>query len=168
MTLNLEALTAFVVKAKKTAYAGDGAEVPADKIQTPGFKELSFTEGKWEYRDSYAGYFLAPGREVVWFQGVPVWMMAYAGGMTSNHRKDQSFAKQTFTFLKQALSQVSINRPFRGPLHFVDGDYSYSDIFSGTMTEFTGREHILYQGNKVFQQRYIGGLILPKDLAQSL
>ena len=168
MTLNIEALTAFVVKAKKAAYAGDGAEVPAAKIQTPGFKELSFTEGKWEYRDSYAGYFLAPGREVVWFQGQPVWMMAYAGGMTPEHRRDKPFAKQTFTFLKRALSQASMNRPFRGPLHFTEGDYSYSDIFSGTIIEFTGREYIQHQGKKVFQQRYIGGLILPKEPAQSL
>lgn len=162
MIFSLETLVDFIVRAKKAAYAGDGAEVPLDQIQTPGFKDLSFKEGDWEYRDSYAGYFLAPGREVVWFQGRPVWMMAYSGGMSPDCRVDKTFAKQTFTFLKKALLLITADRPFRGPLSFSEGPYRYEDSSEGGVTRFRGREHIFYEGKEVFSQDYLGSLIIPK------
>lgn len=171
MTFDLERLVQFIVQAKKAAYAGDGAEVPSDQVQTPGFKELSFREGDWEYRDSYAGYFFAPGREVVWYQGNPAWMMAYSGGMTSEYRADRVFAKQTFTFLKRVLSQISPERPFRGPASFVDDNFIYSDSLldpTGDLRDFRGTEFISCKNREVFRQFYFGGVIVPKDLAQSL
>ena len=100
---NLIELKQFLVKAKTCTYADEGKEV---KPQRPGFKELEFLKGDWKYRDSYSGFFMAPGQEIVSFKGQPVWAMAYSGGMVKDHRKDKDFAKQTFTFLKKALLRV--------------------------------------------------------------
>jgi len=77
MALNLKELAKFLVKAKMGTYAADGAEVSP---QRPEFKELEFIEGDWEYRDSYAGFFFAPGQEVVRYKRKPVWIMSYHGG----------------------------------------------------------------------------------------
>ncbi len=159
MNMDLDVLARFLVRAKVQAYAGEGSEVSS---QRPGFKELEFIEGDWYYRDSYSGFFLAPGQEVVRYQGVPVWAMAYSGGMLPEFHGDTVFAKRTFTFLKQVLLRVEVSRPFRGPRFFQEGDFSYSDSSSGDLTDFVGTESISYRGKEVFRQRYIGGLIISK------
>ncbi len=107
--IDLEALTDFILKAKISTYAAEGAEVEPER---PSFRELHYAEGDWDYHDSYAGYYRAPGQEVVRFQGKPVWTMSYDGGMSTEYHGNRSFAKQTFTFLKEALKQVERSNPF--------------------------------------------------------
>jgi len=97
----------FLVRAKKETYAGGGEEVSP---QRPGFKELEYKEGDWYYRDSYSGFYQAPGQEVVYFQGKPVWAMAYSGGMKKEFHGDEALAKKTFGFLQKCLSQVEVFR----------------------------------------------------------
>ena len=159
MEINLKELARFLVKAKSQTYAGDGKEILP---QRPGFKELEFVEGPWEYRDSYVGYFMAPGQEYVRFKSQPIWTMAYSGGMRPEYHKQRDFAKQTFTFLKQALSRVEVSRPFRGPENFHDREWKYLNTSEGDITDFKGTERILHKGKEVFKQNYIGGLIILK------
>ncbi len=159
MALNLEELAKFLVKAKAKTYAGSGKEILP---QRPLFKELEYIEGYWEYRDSYAGFYFAPGQEVVRFKKQPVWAMAYSGGMNSEYHGNRSFAELTYTFLKSALLKVEESRPFRGPRDYKDGDFEYIDKSDGDIKDFIGTEKILYQGKEVFKQHYIGGLILDK------
>ena len=147
------------MKAKTKTYAGDGAEV---KPQRPGFSELEYAEGDFDYRDSYAGFFSAPGQEVVRFKGIPVWVMAYSGGMLPQFR-DADFAERAFAFLKKALLLVKESRPFRGPNNLKKGDFEYVDSSEGDIRSFLGRERILYKGQEVFRQDYIGGLIIGKS-----
>ena len=159
MDLNLEDLARFLIKAKSEAWAGDGKEISP---QRPGFKELEYIEGPWEYRDSYVGYFMAPGQEYVRFEGQPVWMMSYSGGMTEEYFGNKAFAKETFTFLKKALKLVEVNRPFRGPNNICEGDWEYKDASEGDIINFKGTEQIFYQGKEVFKQNYCGGIVISK------
>jgi hypothetical protein len=159
MALDLKALAAFLVKAKVNTYAGDGTELIP---QRPGFTELEFLEGDWAYRDSYQGYFYAPGQEVVRFKGKPVWEMAYSGGMLKEFHGNLGLAKQTYAFLKKALLLVEAKRPFRGPNRLTEGDWEYIDRSEGTISDFSGTEHIFYKGKEVYKQHYIGGLIVQK------
>ncbi len=69
MRIDLTELKKFLVEAKKHTYAGGGKETTP---QRPGFIELEFSKGSWYYRDSYCGFFQAPGQEVVRFNGKPV------------------------------------------------------------------------------------------------
>lgn len=162
MEFDLEELAEFLVKAKTRTYAGEGAEVPPEKVQRPGFEELEYSEGDWNYRDSYSGFFSAPGQEVVRYKGIPVWVMAYSGGMKPEYYGDHEFAEQTFTFLKKALLKVEKSRPFRGPSYFKEGDYEYFNESKGDVANFKGHEKILFRGKEVFSQDYFGGLILYK------
>ena len=159
MELNLKELSRFLVKAKSNTYAGDGNKIHP---QRPGFKELKYVEGNLEYRDSYSGFYLAPGQEIVRFKGKPVWSMAYSGGMVSEYHRNRDFAKQTFRFLKKALLRVEELRPFRGPEYFREEDYEYINSNEGTISDFKGTERILYKRKEVFKQNYIGGLIIHK------
>ena len=162
MKIDLKELASFLVRAKTQTYAGDGAEVSP---QRPGFKELEFSEGIWHYRDSYSGFFFAPGQEVVLLNGNPVWAMAYSGGMRPEYHS-RDFAKQAFTFLKQALLKVEESRPFRGPNHLQEGNYDYTDCSEGDITDFRGTERIFYKEKEVFRQHYIGGVNISKKNPQ--
>ncbi|MBS3157555.1 hypothetical protein J4442_05295 [Candidatus Woesearchaeota archaeon] len=165
--INLEELAKFLVRAKKATYAGEGMEATPER---PGFKELEFIEGDWIYRDSYVGFFRAPGQEVVRFRGEPVWTMSYDGGMMLDFRDDVAFAGETFSFLKKALLQVPEDAPYRGPKGQLVGGrgwvYENGLSFGSDITDFIGHEKIWAQiGGKsevVFAQRYIGGLVIPK------
>lgn len=159
MEFNLIQLAKFLVKAKTQTYAGEGQEITA---QRPGFTELEFKEGDLEYRDSYSGFFQAPGQEVVRYKGKPIWVMAYSGGMEKKYHGDAEFAEKTFSFLKQALLRVEESSPYRGPDNLKEGDYEYINRVEGDITNFRGQEQILYKGEKVFTQDYIGGLIIQK------
>ncbi|MBU2615581.1 MAG: hypothetical protein KKC19_00590 [Nanoarchaeota archaeon] len=98
--LDLGGLARFLVRAKIESYAGNGREVTSER---PGFKELEFAEGDWNYRDSYVGFFMAPGQEIARFQGSPVWAMSYNGGMLPDYRNHVGYAKEVFTFLKKSF-----------------------------------------------------------------
>jgi len=158
--IDLKELASFLVKAKVGTYASHNS----DKIvsQRPGFQELEFKEMPWYYRDSYAGFFSAPGQEIVYFNGTPIWAMAYSGGMLSKYQKDVEFAKQTFGVLKEALKKVPLAKPFRGPAKLIVGEFKYTSKVKGTIASFSGHEEVTFKGKKVFEQDYIGGLIIEK------
>ena len=156
---DLQKLAEFLVRAKIQTYAGDGKEV---EPQRPGFNELEYSEDDFEYRDSYAGFYCAPGQEVVRFNGKPIWAMAYNGGMIKKYQDDEAFSSMTFAFLKEALKRVDKSRPFRGPESLKDGDFEYIDETEGDIALFNGCEKIFYKDEEVFRQHYMGGLILGK------
>jgi hypothetical protein len=157
MNTDLKKLANFLVKAKKQTYAGEGKEVDP---QRPGFKELEYSDGDYVYRDSYIGFFSAPGQEIVRFKGVAIWSMAYSGGMRQEYHNNTEFAEKVFTFLKKVLFRVTEDMPFRGPKNFKEGDFEYINEFEGDITSFKGHEKILLKGKEVFSQDYIGGLIV--------
>ncbi|MBS3156059.1 XRE family transcriptional regulator [Candidatus Woesearchaeota archaeon] len=173
--IDLGELVRFLVKAKRGTYAGDGREIMP---QRPGFKELEFSEGDWNYRDSYVGFFRAPGQEVVRFQGQPVWTMSYDGGMLPNFRDNVAFAKETFVFLKRALSLCPEHIPFRGPYELRDREmkFQYINFPEGNVTDFRGSEHIHINVSvdsphpvlEVFRQNYFGGLVIPNSWSETL
>lgn len=155
-------LRRFVVKAKKNAWAGDRGEVAPERA---GFKEHKFSEGEWHYRDSYVGFYCAPGQEIVRFREVPVWAMSYDGDMLKEHWGNLDLARQTFAFLKQALMEVDESLPFRGPPIFErkEGKWIYlNNECYGNIERFTGCENIKHNNQLVFTQNYIGGLVISK------
>ena len=160
MEFTLEQLATFLIRAKKQTYAGEGKEIVP---QRPGFKELEFVDGHFEYRDSYIGFYKAPGQEIVRYKGKPVWVMSYNGGMKEKYHKDEDLAMQIFGFLKKCLNQVEESEPFRGPKYFKEGDYEYINEVYGNIKEFKGQEKILFKGEEIFRQEYIGGLVVLKN-----
>ena len=159
MMIALDELAKFLVRAKMQTYAGDGNEL---QPQRPGFKELEYVEGDLTYRDSYAGYFFASGQEIVRHKNIPIWAMAYSGGMLREYHGNKEFAKKTFIFLKKVLGKVETKKPFRGPKIFSDSGFLYKNYSQGDISDFKGTEHIFYKRKEVFRQNYIGGVIILK------
>jgi len=54
------------------------------------------------------------GQEIVYYSGVPIWGMSYAGGVSQGILDKEM--KNVYAFLGQALREIPIEAPFRGPL----------------------------------------------------
>src|SRR3989344_741409 len=173
LEIDLEEFRDFIVDAKKSCYAGKGKEI----ILPDGSKLLTFQKGNFYYEDNYAYYYQAPGRELAKWKnenGQRIWQMAYSGGMLNKdgmadiNNKDEKLTKETFSFLKEALSNVPREIPFRGPRFFERGRFKYyhHDIISyaeNNLIRAKGGEQIDVKGRRnVFSQDWVAEVIIPK------
>ena len=80
----------------------------------------------------------------------------------SDQRMDVVFARETFAFLKRAMSAGDKGKSFqpRGPEKFGDGDWLYACKLDGDITKFSGHEFISYKGLTVFTHNFFGGLVI--------
>ena len=158
MNLDKNYLYNFIKKAGRITYATSGVEsVTYDKN---GFKELTFAEGDYSYKDTYTGFFRSRGIEIVTYKNSPVWVASYGGGML---REDADFALQTFEFLKKAfLTDEAGFQTFRGPHQFQQNKWLYKYDQKGDIEEFSGYEEIYFDNKPVFFHRIIGGFVKQK------
>ncbi len=155
----LSELSHFIVEANLNTWAASGIEV---EPQRPGYKELEYQNGLWRLRDSYTGYFRAPGMTTVYYKGSPVWAMQYGGhGQIEGH---EDHAKQTFHFLRAALKRVTPELPFRGPEEYIDGENVYRfTMIEGDINHGLWREAITQRGELTFTQIGLVGTVIKKD-----
>lgn len=159
-TVWLKDLAKFIVEANKNTWAADAPEVAP---QRPGYKELEYrsTNGLWLLRDSYTGYFRAPGMTTVYYKYTPSWAMSYGGkGMVEAHYE---IVKPTYEFLKQALMRVTPDLPFRGPFEFVEGNRKYTFKLDGDIEDCTWVEEITENGDLTFTQNGFAGTIIHRS-----
>jgi len=155
-----EKLLEFIANAHRNTYAAPDEIRKKYKCKEPiiqGHKDYDFIEGEWRYHDSYSGTFWAPGREVVFYQGKPVWCMSYQGRVINGLTEE--FIEEVYAFLKKALMNFDNRMPFRGPKHFKNNDFEYAFKLKGDYSYFTGREAIKHKGKEVFLQHVMGELI---------
>ena len=143
----------FLSRAMCATYAGEGKPVAPYRSE---FIELEFQENDWHYRDSYAGYAQSWGQEVIWYKQKPLWTQIYGGGMKDLKNVTKAFCEETFTFLKQALSQKHTHFQPRGPILFQQENWLYKCEWQGDITQFSGHEEIYYQSNLIFIHDFRG------------
>lgn len=169
----LNNLANFIVIANGRTWAADSAEVDP---QRPGYKELQWpypvlTEEEqeaykgwedWTLRDSYTGYFRAPGMTTVYYKGEAAWTMQYGGHGQTEGYEDR--AKQTFEFLKHALMKVSPELPIRGPREYIEGSNRYEfEMLEGNLEDGLWRERITEDGIETFTQTGLVGVVIHRD-----
>ena len=138
----------FLIRAKQATYAGKGAETVSTRL---GSHDLIYREGDRMYYDTYLGGGKFAGEEALWIREVPVWSMNYVGRVTG--------ANFSGDFLKEALLRVPLDKPYRGPAEYTNGDYSYECEVSGSFDWFQGMELIRYKGEVIYECFFHGGLI---------
>jgi len=148
---NSSEIVDFIVEAKKKTYASadsfDAARVASSRL---GSKDLAYEAGDFKYWDTYVGSSHFAGAEVVWHKDVPVWSMNYVGRLLSGQLGD---------FLMDALAQVSVEMPYRGPAFYRDGKYTYANSVTGEFEWFNGVEKIYYEDELIYELTYHGGVI---------
>lgn len=117
----------FLIKAKRATYAGKGAETSSSRIES---HDLIYRDGEMTYYDTYLGGERFAGEEALWIADKPYWAMNYIGRVTG-----ENFSGD---FLKAALLQVPFEMPYRGPVAYSDGDYSYECSVQGGFDWFQG------------------------------
>ena len=146
-------LNEFLIAAKTSSYASNGE---ANEHRLPdGSLELIYSAGGFDYRDRYFGDDPFVGQEIVFQDGKAIWSMNYYGRIV-----DKKYpVAEIYGFLQKMLRQVTLERPFRGPSTFEEGNFVYNDESLGTLESFSGVERILFNGHKVYQLKYHGGTI---------
>lgn len=143
----------FLVNAKTHTYASVGD--PRERRLPDGKRELTFEEGEWKYVDVYYGSDPFIGEEIVWKDGKIYWGMNYYGKCVSKTLTP----KEIYGFVRKGMRQVGIDRPFRGPSEFIEGEWRYTDASTGGIEDFSGHEEIYFKGEKVYDLVYHGGSI---------
>ena len=139
----------FLVRAKKSTYAAGENEVLSSK---PDSHDFRYTEDDYLYMDTYFGGQKFIGEECVWIKENAVWAMNYYGQSLNENFNS--------AFLKEALSNVSVSMPFRGPEFYQKGDYMYLCQIQGDFENFSGEEKIYCKQEKVYICTFHGGLVL--------
>ncbi len=144
-------LLQFLVQAKRATYAS--GEESKEIRERDNSKSLFYRQGDWLYHDNYFGSRYFGGREVVFWQQKPVWMMVYYGGVVS----DEVSPREVYKFLQQALQKVSEDTPFRGPRKFQDGSWYYINDSEWDINSFRWVEKVWFEEKLIYQGQYGGG-----------
>lgn len=150
--INTEELRNFILNASRATYAS-GDESIKEK-QSDGSTTIKFEEGEYKLHDNYFGGEPYGGREVVFLNNKPIWMMVYYGLVHSNIE-----VKDVYGFLIESLSNSTLEMPYRGPKLFQKGNLKYENNFVGGIDNFSGTEKIYRDGICVYEASYIGGFV---------
>ncbi|WP_434358728.1 DUF5680 domain-containing protein [Parasalinivibrio latis] len=154
-TIDSIVLHDFIVKAKANSYVG---RAPKCLPYRQGSHDVQFVEGRFKYLDSYFGGTDFLGQEVVYFDDQPVWAMNYYGKIL---RPDMYDAVKAGEVILESLAQLYRTGTFLGDFCHETPFGTYFDTNSGQVETFTGYEWIQYEGKKVYDLHYHGGLIKP-------
>src|SRR4051794_31467219 len=156
MPLDTVDFTSFLVEAKRNAQIAPNANLAREIL--PGALHLHYTKGLYTYNNIYCGFERFSGQETVHYDGRAVWGMGYTGGLI-NHFMWNLQPQWIYAVLRSAMSQVSEEMPFRGPLSYEYYGFEYVNHPIGHLAEFLGEETIKYRGSLVYHLWYVGGFI---------
>lgn len=148
-------LTAFVVRAKRATYVGNGVVSASSRS---GSHDLIYDEDRWSYRDIYFGGTDFLGQETVWHDDGPVWAMNYYGYIL---RPDLIDATRAGLTIKAALAAMYSEDRFLGGFEWAGPHGRYVDQSTGDVAHFHGQESILVDEIRAYALDYFGGLIKP-------
>jgi hypothetical protein len=150
--MNLEELRLFLVDANKHTYStGDES---LNIKEADGSTTITYKNENWKYHDNFFGGEPYGGREVVSFKEKPIWVMVYYGSI------DITITPETvYPTLQKALRAMPVDSPFRGPREINNGEFTYVNSWTGSISKFSGEEIILKNGKEIYKAQYMGGLV---------
>ncbi|MCD4705313.1 DUF5680 domain-containing protein [bacterium] len=149
----------FLHTAHLKTYAGTDLERKKTKClksKLLGHKEYYYSEKDWKYFDNYAGHIFPPGKEIVYYQNNPFWIMSYQGQYIDNK---QTNTQETYKFLKEALRNTNPKKPFRGPKQYKKNSWKYVCKIKGNWEYFIGKEKVYYKKKLIFFQDIMGSIV---------
>ncbi len=138
----------FLVTAKQATYSAKKGKVESCRLASHDYK---YEEDKYMYHDTFLGSDMFAGEESVYENQIPIYSMNYYGRVLNDIFSGE--------FLKEALTQVTCDLPYRGPVLYKKGHYTYTMQVNGDYTFFNGREDIFYNDIKVYECVFHGGIL---------
>ena len=143
----------FLIFSAKNGYGNAQAKTTDE---ADGSHTIEVTNGDLKLHDNYFGGEPYGGREVIFKDNKPVWMMVYYGSIKDTKAVT---VKDIYGFLRTNLLNPDPKMPIRGPLKYSDGKWSYSASITGNLEDFKCQEVIKYNHKLVYQASFTGGLI---------
>jgi len=145
-------LKKFILEASRAMYASGDESIKKKEFDRS--TTITFSSGRYKMHDNYFGGEPYGGREVVFLDNKPIWMMVYYGFVYPNFEP-----KEVYPFLAEALSNSTEDKPYRGPKIFEKDNGKYENILVGELPSFSGTEKIFKNNTCVYEARYIGGFV---------
>jgi hypothetical protein len=150
--MDLKKLQQFILEASRATYASGNNSIK--KKQKDGSTTIEYNNGEYLYHDNYFGGEPYGGREVIFLNKKPIWMMVYYGFVHENIS-----TRIVYSFLVKSLSQSTLEMPYRGPSSYEEGELRYENNFEGDIKSLSGVEKIYKKDKCIYEAKYIGGLI---------
>lgn len=142
---------AFCLRARTQTYAAQtGRAMPL----LGGSQQFEYAEVPWHYRDVfYQGNGLFPGMETVYYDGRPVWSMAYFGDYSrmTEQQAESMLRPALLDLWETTRTHVRVDKDF--------GTYHYVCAGEGSASQIRGLEEICIGGQRVYWLQYAGGFI---------
>jgi hypothetical protein len=149
-----ENLHQYLLEVAKAGYANKEAE--REWVKNPdGSTTINHKNGAWSMHDNFFGGEPYGGREVIFHDGKPYWIMVYYGEVSKDIEKPAGI----YSFLQDALALPDPEMPIRGPRQLEANGMKYEFEARGDIEKFEGVEKILKDGNEVYNASFIGGLV---------
>lgn len=154
--IELNQLKAFKKEASGAGYESEG---PKNEIkEKDGSTTFWYESGDWKFHDNYFGGEPYGGRTVILYKNKPVWMMVYYGRLDDK----VSDINEAYLFLRKAL-RADKDEGFRGPKEFNEGKFRYINNWQGDLENYSGKEEIYRNGNRMYTAMYMGGLVNQRE-----
>ena len=152
--MEIHILTKFLNEANKATYANqDAPKVASSRLKS---EDYHFEKDGLIYHDTYFGARDFIGEEIVYENEKPMWGANYFGFVLDETVSE----KDVYAFLRQALMQEYDDViPVRGPVKFSLENKEYRFIVDGDLTNFSGKEEIVFDGKVVYRCFLHGGMI---------
>lgn len=147
-------LIAFLYEASQFGYATGRYK---DWIkEKDGSTTISYKNEDWVMSDNFFGGEPFGGRMVVFYKTKPVWIMVYYGFIEENVTLE---VEKVYRFLQSCLSKTPKEFPLRGPKKHTENDFVYQNTWSGKISQYFGKEKILFKNQLIYKGFYLGGLV---------
>lgn len=147
-SVDCDAMISFLMRAKKNTYSAGDHRVASSRMNSHDYE---YRENEFTYLDTFLGSERFMGSEALWIVDHPMWGMNYSGRVLGDCFDSN--------FLKEALSNLPKEHPYRGPSIFVKGEYHYHCKVDGEFAWFQGYEEIFYLEEKIYECYFHGGLL---------
>lgn len=148
---NEKTLQQFLYAANITGYASGNEKNWIKEID--GSTTIIYEQGKFKFHDNFFGGEPYGGRIIVSYAARPIWIMVYYG-----ETKEKNLGL-VYNVLRHALLRTPENLPLRGPEHYQERNFIYSNFPFGRLTRFCGIETITKNNQSIYQANYSGGLV---------
>ncbi len=148
--IDTQKLREFILEASRATYASGDSSIK-EKWED-GSTTIRYEDGEYKFHDNYFGGEPYGGREVVFLNNKPIWMMVYYGFVNQSVE-----AKDVYPFLIASLCNSTTEMPYRGPKLFEEGKFKYENKLIGETGKFSGTEKIYKDGICIYEASYLGG-----------
>jgi hypothetical protein len=150
--IDKDELKRFILEASRATYASGNKSI--QQKQSDGSTTIQYEKGAYKYHDNYFGGEPYGGREVVFLNDKPLWMMIYYGYVHTGIEN-----KEVYAFLMESLSNATLEMPYRGPSLHEKSIWKYENKLIGDVENFSGTEKIYKENVCIYEASYIGGLV---------